>query len=145
MQRLSAPFQLAYIAAAWLADLTLSRVAPGFVALLFDAIHLLRAFGAAIRWDGFPDWLDNEMARASLYVMSSYPAGFGAPSLPADGVSRLGSSQRLVGPMQRRVIHAMLDRYLIGGRPWDLALPPPVPGRYSLRHQFANRVLRRPG
>jgi len=47
----------------------------------------------------------------------------------------------LVGPLQVRLIHAMLDRHLIGGRRWRLALPPPVPGRYSLLHQFDKRVL----
>ena len=41
------------------------------------------------------------------------------------------------------LIHRMLDRQQFGGRPWDHALPPPMPGRYSLAHQFRKRILNR--
>jgi len=45
-----------------------------------------------------------------------------------------------VGPLELRLIHAMLDRYQVGGRPWDLPLPPPVPGRYDLRRQLHRKL-----
>ena len=52
----------------------------------------------------------------------------GGPATPAD----LASGQSL----QLKLIHAVLDLYLIEGRPREHILAPPVPGRYSLRFQF---------
>jgi hypothetical protein len=45
-----------------------------------------------------------------------------------------------VGPFELRLIHAMLDRYQIGGRRWNFALPPPVPGRYNVRNQLHTKL-----
>ena len=55
----------------------------------------------------------------------------------------LASRQRLLGPIQLRLIHKALDRYMVGGRQWDLPIPPPVPGRYSPGHQIRKRMLSR--
>lgn len=57
-----------------------------------------------------------------------------------DGSAIARSRQALVGRLQLRLIHRMLDRHGVAGRPWDSALPPPLPARYSLRRQFRKRV-----
>ena len=140
VRRLGAELQLVYMAASWFNDLTQCKVEPSFSATLFDAVYLLAACGQTLDWSGMLEWLDNEMAQASLYAMATYLPRHGVEPVPRAVLARL-ASQGLVGPLQLRLIHAMLDRYLIGGRRWDLVLPPPVPGRYSLPHQFEKRVL----
>ncbi|MEO6030453.1 MAG: nucleotidyltransferase family protein [Burkholderiaceae bacterium] len=143
VQRLTPELQLAYIASSWCNDLTLCKVHPSFLASLFDAVYLLAASGRALDWRGMAAWLDNDMARASLHAMVTYLPRYGVAPLPTAALAQLASSQTLVGPLQLALMHRMLDHHLIGGRPWRLALPPPVPGRYSLVHQFRKRVLDR--
>jgi Uncharacterised nucleotidyltransferase len=143
VHRLSLELQLAYIASSWFNDLTVHKVHPSFLASLFDAVYLLSTRGQALDWSSMLGWLDSDVAKASLYAMATYLPRFGVEPLPAEALSRLASNRGLVGPIQRRLIHTMLDCWLIGARFWDLALPPPVPGRYSLSHQFEKRILRR--
>jgi hypothetical protein len=64
-------------------------------------------------------------------------------TIPRHVQRSLETRQRLVGPLQLRAIHAMLDHYLINGRRWTHALPPPVVGRYSLRRQWKKRIANR--
>jgi hypothetical protein len=142
VKRLSAELQLAYIAASWFNDLTVSGFQPSFLASLFDAVYLLRRCGNALDWPGLLGWLDNDMARASLHALLSYLPRYGVPAPPLV-LAALAARQRLLGPVQLRLLHKALDRYLIGGRPWDLPIPPPVPGRYSPGHQFRKRILAR--
>jgi hypothetical protein len=143
VKRLTPELQLAYLASSWFNDLTLSKIHPSFIASLFDAIYLLAASGRTLNWSEMLDWLDNDMAKASLFAMVTYLPRFGVKQLPSATLARLASTHALVGPIQLNMIHKMLDHHLIGGRPWDLVLPPPVPGRYSLSHQFKKRVVNR--
>ena len=135
--RFTDELQLAYIASSWVWDLTLRKIHPSFVAGLLDAVYLLKDSEKTLDWDGMLGWLDNEMAAASLHLMLSYLCRRGLSSCPV--LTRLRSSQRLVGSLELRVMHAMLDHYLIGGRSWNLFMPPPVPGRYNLRRQLKKR------
>lgn len=143
VRRLALEDQLAYVASSWFNDLTNCRPHPSFLASAFDAAFLLAARSRSFDWEGLLDALDNEWARASLHLMVSYLPRYGVESPPPAVLDRLAAEQRLVGPLQFRLIHRMLDRQQIGGRPWDHALPPPMPGRYSLAHQFRKRVLNR--
>ena len=141
--RLSAEIQLAYMAAAWFNDMTTFRFHPSFLASLFDAVLLLRAHGSTLDWDEILRSVDNEMVKASLYALLTYVIRFGTTPPPGQVLRRLADNRGLVGPLQRRLIHAALDRYLLGGRSWSLPFPPPMPGRYSPRHQFGKRIARR--
>ena len=141
VKRLSVELQLAYVAASWFNDMTVYRFQPSFIASLFDAIYLLRRCGQSLDWPGLLEWLDNEMARASLRALLSYLPRYGVPAPPP--VLEALAAKRLLGPVQQRLVHQALDRYLIGGRAWDLPIPPPVPGRYSLGHQLRKRILSR--
>lgn len=138
--RLSNEVQLPYIAAAWFNDMTTSRFHPSFLVSLFDAVFLLKAHGRTLDWDGVSRSLGNEMVKASLYAMLTYVTRFGIEPPPRDVMRRLAANGGLVGPLQRRLIHAVLDRNLLGSRPWSLPWPPPMPGRYSPRHQLRKRL-----
>jgi hypothetical protein len=138
--RLSNEVQLAYIAAAWFDDMATGRFHPSFLASLFDAVFLLRAHGPTLDWDRLVRWIGDDMAKASLYAMLTYATRFGTKPPPAHVLDHLADNGGLVGPIQRRLIHAALDRHLIGARPWSLPFPPPMPGRYSPRHQLRKRI-----
>ena len=135
--------QLAYIAASWFNDMTTYGFQPSFLVSLFDAVLLLKSQGSTLDWDDMVRLVDNEMVKASLYTLLTYVTRFGTRPAPGFVLRRLADNRGLVGPVQRRLIHAALDRYLLGARVWSLPLPPPVPGRYSPRHQFEKRLARR--
>jgi len=137
---LSAEIQLAYIAAAWFNDMTRYRFQPSFLATLFDAVLLLKADGPTLDWDELLRSLDNEMVKSSLYALLTYVTRFGTTPPPQQVLRRLAKNGGLVGPLQRRMIHAALDRYLLGARVWSMPFPPPMPGRYSPAHQFKKRI-----
>jgi hypothetical protein len=141
VRRLPAELQLPYIAAAWFNDLTDLKVQPSFLPSLFDAVLLLRHCGAALDWQRLQDGLDNTLARGCLYALLAYLPRFGVASAPADFMAWLAREQDVVGPLQLRLIHRMLDHHLIGARPWTYPFPPPVPGRYSPQYQWRKRVL----
>jgi hypothetical protein len=142
VRRLPPALQLPYIAAAWFNDLTELKVDPSFLPSVFDAAFLLRHHGATLDWDALRGWLaeDDGMARGCLYALLSYLPRFGITPAPEGFMAWLAGSQGVVGPLQRRLIHWMLDHHLVGARRWSLRLPPPVPGRYSARYQWRKRV-----
>ncbi len=140
VRRLSDELQLVYIASSWIWDLTLCGVHPSFVIALFDAVYLQRATRTSLDWGRVLASADNDRACASLYVLLSYLVRHGLCEVPV--LARLASQQHMVGHYELRAMHAMLDRYLTGGRPWPWPLPPPVPGRYDLRRQLRKRLLR---
>ena len=135
--------QLAYIAASWFNDMTTYKFHPSFLVSLFDAVLLLKSQGSTLDWDDMLRSVDNDMVKASLYALLTYVTRFGTRPAPGFVLRRLAENRGLVGPVQRRFIHAALDRYLLGARVWSLPFPPPMPGRYSPRHQFEKRLVRR--
>jgi hypothetical protein len=140
--RLTDELQLLYIASGWAGDLAHYNVEihPSGIPPLLDVLYLLKASGKVLDHSRLAVGPGSEMAIASLYVMLSYLARHGLGSESRHLSRVLASSQKLVGPVQLRVIHAVLDRYLIGGRPWNLPVPLPVPGRYSVRRQLRKRL-----
>jgi hypothetical protein len=117
IHRLTDELQLVYIASYWIRDLTGNWIHPSFLPPLFDAVYLLKASGRTLDWDGLLGWLDNEMAAASLYVLLAYICRSGLDSSAARILPRLASRQHIVGPADLRMIFAVLDTYLIRGRP----------------------------
>lgn len=144
VRRLPAELQLAYTAASWFNDMTVLKVQPSFLPSLCDALLLMRHHGAALDWRRLQGWLDNAMARGCLYALLAYLPRFGVPPAPADFMHWLAQAQDVVGPLQLRLIHRMLDHHLVGARPWTFPFPPPMPGRYSPHYQWRKRLLDRP-
>ena len=142
VRRLAAELQLAYIAASWFNDLADRQIHPSFIASMFDAVYLLSARGRQLDWVRLVERLDNELAAASLHAMLTYLPRFGVQQPDAAVMARLASRQKLIGGVQLALIHAALDRHLIAARPWNHALPLPVPGRYSALHQIRKRLTR---
>jgi len=105
-----------------------------------DAAYLLAHEGETLDWTKVVHMAGDDVRTASLHVLLTFLASRKLASVPEHVHRSLHRRQRLVGPLQLRAIHAMLDRYLIGGRQWVHAIPPPVVGRYSLRRQWLKRI-----
>jgi hypothetical protein len=139
VKRLSPKFQLLYIAASWFNDLTHFPPHPSFLASLFDAVYLTRRYPELLESELMSTEIDNPFARASLYALLTYLPRFGVPSVPPRRLAAMCQDLELVGPLELRMVHAMLDFCMIGARPWTASMPVPVPGRYSVRHQLKKR------
>jgi hypothetical protein len=100
-------------------DLSQYGIRASFVPPLLDAVYLLKATDRTLDWDELLGWLDNAMAVASLYVMLSYLSRHSLCRVEPSILFRLASSQDVVGPLVLRIIHSMLDKYLLGGRPFS--------------------------
>lgn len=138
--RLSPAMQLLYIAASWFNDLTHRPPHPSFLASLFDAVYLTTRHSELLVDDGALSPVDSPIARGSLLALLTYLPRFGLPAPSERRTQALRTGLSVVGPLELRLIHAMLDRYQIGGRRWNFALPPPVPGRYSVLHQLHTKL-----
>jgi hypothetical protein len=139
VNRLSAEFQLLYIAASWFNDLTNYPPHPSFLASLFDAVYLTKRYPELLDDDRTLAKVDNPFARASLYALLTYLPRFGVQSASPRRLAAMRRGLLLVGPLELRMIHGMLDRCMVGARYWTSFLPIPVPGRYSVRHQLIKR------
>ncbi len=138
--RLCPELQLVYIATSWMRDITISGMQASFLPSMFDAIYLLQRNGSSFDWQKLERWTDNDLKTASIHVLLSYLASRGMAGVPAPFRISLAARQALVGPLQLRLIHATLDRHLVGGKPWKYVLPPPVAGRYNARRQWIKRM-----
>ena len=140
VRRLSPATQLLYIGASWFNDLTQRQPHPSFLASLFDAVYLTSRHAGLLADEGAPQRVDNPIARGSLLALLTYLPRFGLPAPSERRLRALRAAPGAVGAWELRLIHAMLDRYQVEGRPWKLALPPPVPGRYDLRRQLHRKL-----
>jgi len=138
--RLSPARQLLYIAASWFNDLTLRPPHPSFLASLFDAVYLTTRHNELLEDEVALSPVDNPIARGSLLALLTYLPRFGLLAPSKRRMHALRTGPAAVGPLELRLIHAMLDRYQIEGRRWNFALPPPVPGRYNVLHQLHKRL-----
>ncbi len=143
VRRLSPEVQLVYVASTLVADLVRHGLDPTFLPTMADAALLLRATSGALDWRRVTNLPDEGMVRTSTGLLVAYLVRRGLAVVPEDVVAALARGQPVAGPLNRRAFAFLMDRYFLGARRWDLPLPPPVPGRYSLRRQFENRVLRR--
>jgi len=172
VRRLSDELQLAYVAAYWTQDLGAHRIHPSFVIPLFDAARLITVNPASFGWSRLIESVPNDAAKASLYLLLAYLDSRDIVEVPSAVMTRVANDQAYVGSLDGRLINALIDRYLIGGRPlrlfnswhvwsnllepgtpllklarlpWRILFPPTYPDRYDLRSQAARagRLLRR--
>jgi hypothetical protein len=118
VNRLTDELQLVYIASSWVRDLAGHGIQASFVPALLDAIYLLHDAGHTLDWSELLGCLDNPMAAASLYVMLSYLSENRLCQLKPRVLSRLASSQDVIGAPALWVLHRMVDKYLVEGRPF---------------------------
>jgi hypothetical protein len=141
--RLPDALQLLYLAQSWTLDMARYTVKmhPSCLPALFDAVFIVSRSPSSLDLGPLPYTSQTELAIASLHTMMSYLAERGVADVDRTSLAVLGSRQRVVGAVQRRMMHAAIDRYLVGARPWDRPWPLPIPGRYSIRRQLRKRLF----
>jgi hypothetical protein len=80
--------------------------------------------------------LDNERATAALYLALSYLDSREIVAVPAGLLSSLAVSQKIAGASERKILHGLVDKFLIGGRPFSWW--------FSSSHLFKNLTTPRP-
>jgi len=140
---LAPELQIVYTASSLMADLIRHDVDPTFLPTLADAVLLLRARARDLDWERVGATLDNRLARTSADLLLGYLAAHGLADVAAATLARIGPGPGRAGLLERAAFRLLMDRYFLGARRWDLPLRPPVPGRYTVRRQFENRILRK--
>ena len=118
--RLSDELQIVYIAAHWAGKF---HVIGGMIAML-DIVYLLQRKRDTINWDYLLSWLSGSAASAYLYVMLTYLDRHHLIDIDPGVLHELGLCQRSCGAINEAILHALLDRYYVGGSPfgWPLSL-----------------------
>jgi hypothetical protein len=139
--RLAPAFQLLYVAYSCIQDMSLYAVNidPTCLSSIVDAVYLLNASSGALHFEPLLAWPDAELPIACLDVILTWLARQHLGAVPSEAIACLERGQHIVGPLQRRLFHALLGHYLAGARRWNQPFPMPVPGRYNLRHQLRKR------
>ena len=120
VMRLSDELQIVYIAAHWAGKF---HVIGGMIAML-DMVYLLQRRGDAINWDRILGWLPGSAASTYLYVMLTYLDRHRLIDIDPGLLHELGLRQRPYGAINDAILHALIDRYYVGGSPfgWLLSL-----------------------
>jgi hypothetical protein len=141
VRRLDDATHLLYLAQAWTNDLSTYRVNvhPTGLAPLVDAAYLLHAIEGRFDCAAVAARPDAGMALGALYVLASYLHRHRIARVHPATLADLAATQRVVGGLQRRVLHAILDRHVVGARPWTHRWPMPVVGRYKPSWQWRKR------
>ncbi|MFO1311045.1 MAG: nucleotidyltransferase family protein [Burkholderiales bacterium] len=131
--RLSDELQLTYIACYWLRDVSRNGVHPTYLIPLLDALLLLKASGRALDWDRLIGDLDNELAAASLCVLLNEVRRFAFEDVLAPVIPRIAARQRILGDLDLRVLHRIVDACLLEGRRFM--------GSVGARHPMIERTV----
>ncbi len=139
VNRLSDELQLVYLASHWAFGFKRER---GMVGIL-DVIRLLEK--ATLRWERILAWLEGSFASTYVYVLLTYLARRGLADLEPEALPGLFRRQRSFGRTNLRVLHTVIDRYVVDGRKfgrvvsernfgiiWQALLSPGRPSRNML-------------
>jgi hypothetical protein len=116
--RLSAEFQVVYLAAHWAKDF---KAIGGIIAIM-DLMLLLKDRGDRLRWEIIFEWLHGSTAAMYVYLLLSYMDRRRLISLPASILQRLYLLQRFFGKLSLAAAHLMIDQYMLDGRRFGVVL-----------------------
>jgi hypothetical protein len=121
VNRLTDELHLVYLASHWLISgpLGLRRI-NGMVTML-DVIYLLKS-RRTLGWERILTWLDGSVASTHLYLLLTYLDSHRLVDIDPGILRELSSRQRSFGRVNLKVLHALIDRYIIGGRDFDLLM-----------------------
>jgi hypothetical protein len=112
VNRLSDELQLVYLASHWAFGFKQER---GMIGML-DVIRLLDRMP---RWTRILPWLDDAFAATYVYLLLSYLAHRGLANLEPNVLGELRRRQRSLGRASLAALHAVIDRHVVEGRPFD--------------------------
>lgn len=112
--RLNAELQLLHIASHWAREF---KTVGGTIALL-DTMYLLKHAADTLQWERILDWTRESPAAVHLYLLLSYLDRHRLTDVAPAALAALSASQRSVGPLTRKILHTLIDRYLVEGSPF---------------------------
>lgn len=112
VNRLSDELQLVYIASHWAKKF---KAIGGMIALL-DVIYLLNHVKNKLNWKQILDWLPGSVASIDLYLMLTYLVKYKLIEIAPEILHELSSKQRSLGSLNLKIVHTLIDRYLVDGR-----------------------------
>ncbi len=140
--RLSDELQIVYLVAHWAYSLT---VVGGIIALC-DIVLLLKHTQTTLRWERVLSWLGRSAATSYLYLMLTYLRRYELIEAPVEVFQELHRRQPTFNALTLRIVHLLIDHYLIAGKPcgavlsparlhilWDTLLTPDSPTHNLLR------------
>ncbi len=111
VNRLSNELQIVYIASHWASDF---KVVGGMVAML-DMMHLLKTTKYVVNWEQILAWLHGSVASTHLYLMLSYLDKYQLIAIAPEILHELFLSQRPLRNINLKIMHRLIDRYLVDG------------------------------
>jgi len=113
VNRLTGELQLVYVAAHWGFGFKRDRALTG----MLDVSRLLDR--TPLSWSRILAWLEGSFAATYVHLLLSYLARRGLADVDPTVLDQLAGRQRTLGPASLGVLHALLDRYVMAGRPFD--------------------------
>jgi Uncharacterised nucleotidyltransferase len=113
VDHLSGELQLVYLASHWAFGLRLER---GLIGML-DVIRLLEH--APLRWERILAWLDGSFAATYVCLLLTYLVRRRLIDVDPAVLDTLFRHQRSFGRANLQALHAVLDRHVVEGRPFD--------------------------
>jgi hypothetical protein len=112
VNRLSPELQLVYLASHWAFGLKQERAVVG----MLDVVRLL---DGAPRWTRILPLLDGAFAATYVYLLLTYLAQRGLADLEPNVLPELRRRQRSLARANLATLHAVIDRHVVEGRPFD--------------------------
>jgi hypothetical protein len=113
VNRLTGDLQLVYVAAHWGFGFKRDRALIG----MLDVIRLLDR--TPPQWSHILAWLEGSFAATYVHLLLSYLTRRGFADVDPAILDELAHRQRTLGRASLSVLHAVLDRYVVAGRPFD--------------------------
>jgi hypothetical protein len=113
VNRLGDELQLVYLASHWAFGFRRQR---GMVGIL-DVIRILDQ--ASLRWERILPWLEGSFASTYVYLLLTYLARRGLTDIEPTVLEGLRRGQRSFGRANLAALHAVIDRHVLQGRPFD--------------------------
>ncbi len=120
VSRLSNELQVVYIAAHWSYSLT---VVGGIISLC-DMVLLLKQTQPSLQWGRILGWLERSVATSYLYLMLTYLRRYELIEIPTGVFQELRRRQPSFNMNTLRILHLLIDRYIVAGQPCGVVLSP---------------------
>jgi len=114
--RLSAELQLVYIAAHWYHQYNIVAVEGAMIAMV-DLLYLLRSSKSALHWEQILEKLHGSAVALPLSLLLTYLQRRDLIAVDAEVLQELSRTQHSLSDSNRTLLHSLMDRYLVDGRP----------------------------
>jgi len=110
--RFSNELQIVYIASHWACGFN----AIGGMVSMLDIIYLLKNIKDTLHWEKILDWLHGSVAAAHLYLMLTYLDKYQLIDVAPEILHGLFLRQQSFGNVNLKIVHSLIDQYLVYGR-----------------------------